>query len=64
MHQIGEESPMAEKHLQIGSKTGEVTARKCDCCGHHEIGITTDDGEYIPLKPGMIVQIISVRDSG
>ncbi|MBC8278445.1 MAG: hypothetical protein H8E46_09450 [FCB group bacterium] len=55
---------MAEKHLQIGSKTGEVTARKCDCCGHHEIGITTDDGEYIPLKPGMIVQIISVRDSG
>ena len=36
---------------------GVVTARKCDCCGHHEIGITTDFGEYISLKPGMKIQL-------
>ena len=36
---------------------GVITARKCDCCGHHEIGITTQSGEYISLKPGMKVQI-------
>ncbi|MDM8522900.1 hypothetical protein QUF80_05950 [Desulfococcaceae bacterium HSG8] len=37
---------------------GVVTARKCDCCGHHEIGITTQDGEYIQLKPGMLIQVL------
>jgi len=36
---------------------GVVTARKCDCCGHHEIGITTKTGEYISLKPGMKVKL-------
>ncbi len=38
---------------------GVVTARKCDCCGHHEVGVTLDSGEYIPLKPGMRVAIIN-----
>ena len=37
--------------------SGIVTARKCDCCGHHEIGITTTGGQYILLKPGMAVEI-------
>ena len=32
---------------------GVVTARECQCCGHHEIGITTQDGKYMGLKPGM-----------
>ena len=36
---------------------GIVTARKCDCCGHHEIGVTTQTGENLPLKPGMKVII-------
>ena len=36
---------------------GVITARKCDCCGHHEIGIVTKSGEYISLKPGMKIQI-------
>lgn len=36
---------------------GVVTARKCEHCGHHEIGITTEEGCYIPLKPGMLVKI-------
>jgi len=34
---------------------GVVTARTCDCCGHHEIGIVTAQGAYLPLKPGMRV---------
>ena len=40
------------------SVKGLVTARKCECCGHHEIGITNQAGEYISLKPGMMVKII------
>ena len=38
---------------------GIVTARKCDCCGHHEIGVTTKTGKYVSLKPGMKVKIIN-----
>ena len=37
---------------------GIVTARKCGCCGHHEMGITSQNGKYIPFKPGMLVKII------
>lgn len=37
---------------------GTITARKCDCCGHHEIGMVTRFGKYIALKPGMKVRII------
>ena len=40
------------------SVKGLVTARKCECCGHHEIGITNQAGKYISLKPGMMVKII------
>jgi hypothetical protein len=40
------------------SITGIVTAKKCDCCGHHEMGITSETGNYIPFKPGMLVKII------
>lgn len=36
---------------------GIVTARKCEHCGHHEIGITTESGEYVSLKPGMKIEI-------
>jgi hypothetical protein len=32
-------------------------AKKCECCGHHEIGIETDAGEYVPLKPSIKVEI-------
>ena len=41
---------------------GVVTARPCDCCGHHEIGIVTGSGEYIPLRPGLQVRIIDQPD--
>ena len=46
-----------EKQTTIGI----VTARKCDLCDHNEIGITTDQGNFIPLKPGMVVNIIQSR---
>jgi hypothetical protein len=36
---------------------GTVTARTCACCGHHEIGLMTQNGEYIRLKPGMKITI-------
>ncbi len=49
---------MKKKKIKDESIKGIVTARKCDCCGHHELGITTEDGKYIPLKPGMKVKII------
>ena len=38
---------------------GVVTAKTCDCCGHHEIGITTENGTYIPMKPGMVVEVLN-----
>jgi hypothetical protein len=40
-----------------GPTKGTVTSKKCGHCGHHEIGITTDSGEYISLKPGMKAEI-------
>jgi hypothetical protein len=41
---------------------GVVTPRPCDCCGHHEIGLVTAAGDYIPLRPGMRVRIIDPTD--
>jgi hypothetical protein len=38
---------------------GVVTARLCDCCGHHEIGVVDANGAYIPLRPGMRVRILA-----
>ena len=43
-----------------GTIEGVVTARPCDCCGHHEIGLVTASGDYIPLRPGMRVRIIDL----
>ncbi len=41
----------------ITTVTGTAAARKCECCGHHEIGIETSDGKFIPVRPGDKVQI-------
>ena len=49
-------SEVKEDHKK--SIQGIVTAKKCDCCGHHEIGIISQTGKYIPFKPGMLVKII------
>ncbi len=37
--------------------SGRITSRKCRHCGHHEMGVEKDNGEYIALKPGMNVKI-------
>jgi hypothetical protein len=37
---------------------GIVTSRTCPHCGHHEIGLTTRDGIFHPLKPGTLVQVL------
>ena len=42
--------------------SGRVTARKCQHCGHHEIGLEKIDGVYIPLKPGMGVKIDDIPE--
>ena len=39
--------------------SGLVTAQTCESCGHHEIGIMTPEGRFVPLRPGMKVQILS-----
>jgi len=38
---------------------GTVKARTCKHCGHHEIGIVTGSGEFVALKPGMRIAILS-----
>jgi hypothetical protein len=37
---------------------GVITARQCESCGHHEMGIITEKGDYLPLRPGMMVEVI------
>ncbi len=37
---------------------GKVTARKCEYCGHHEIGLIDGDGKYRRLKPGTKIVVI------
>ncbi|MBW2616904.1 MAG: hypothetical protein JRD02_12120, partial [Deltaproteobacteria bacterium] len=38
--------------------TGIVTAKKCPSCGHHEVGVTTQDGAFHPLSPGTRIQVL------
>ena len=47
-----------EKSISVPPIKGIVKAQKCNTCGHHEIGIVTDEGHYFPLKPGMKVKIV------
>jgi len=48
---------MDNKDVHKESMEGIVTARTCDCCGHHEIGIMTQDEKYVQIKPGMKITI-------
>ena len=48
---------MSERDGRRETIAGVVTARTCDCCGHHEIGMMTQNGEYVRLKPGMKITI-------
>jgi hypothetical protein len=49
---------MSDGDDQEISVEGIVIARECECCGHHEIGMMTRNGEYIRLKPGMKITIV------
>ncbi len=51
---IAEPEPAVEQPV-----SGQITARKCQYCGHHEVGVETGNGQYFPLKPGMDVKINS-----
>ena len=40
------------------SISGTVTARNCPTCGHHEIGLVSENGVFHPLKTGTRVLIM------
>ncbi len=42
--------------------SGTVTARNCPTCGHHEIGLVSEDGVFRPLKTGTRVIIMDEMD--
>ena len=48
---------MTEEDNLKESTEGTVTARTCDCCGHHDIGMMTQGGKFIRLRPGMKIMI-------
>ncbi len=68
MHKVerGREMRKQKKKLDVRnlesvlrtSVKGMVTPRKCKHCGHHEMGIMTEDGEYRALKKGMKIILI------
>jgi hypothetical protein len=43
---------------------GTVTARKCEFCGHHEIGIVDESGDYRALMPGTKITLNQMNDGG
>ena len=53
--------PEKENHLESEPLQGVVTARKCGCCGHHELGLMCATGEYVALKPGMRVLVLAAQ---
>jgi hypothetical protein len=52
--------PRKSQTNQGNSKSvgGKVKARTCRHCGHHEIGIITEDGKFVALKQGDKVVLI------
>jgi hypothetical protein len=41
---------------------GMVASRKCPYCGHSEIGYTTPEGAYHPLKPGTLITVTEMPE--
>jgi hypothetical protein len=48
------------KEIKVKVKKGKVITKECKHCGHHEMGIVDEAGEYTPLKAGMKIQIEEV----
>ena len=40
---------------------GTISSRKCPTCGHHEIGMTTQEGTFYPLRIGTLVQVLKAH---
>ena len=36
---------------------GTVVAKVCECCGHHEVGVETENGKYLSLRPGDKIKV-------
>jgi hypothetical protein len=60
----GTDMPRKSERKKTNAKrvTGKVKARKCKQCGHHEIGVLTQAGKFIALKPGVEVILIGTED--
>jgi len=43
--------------------SGTVTARNCPTCGHHEIGLVSENGVFRPLRTGTRVVIMDEMES-
>jgi len=47
-------------YVQLVAIIGEIEAKTCKCCGHHEIGVRVnekDGGRFIRLKPGDKIEL-------
>ena len=53
-----EEEKTAVENKKDRPLVGRVTSRKCPACGHHEVGLTTKSGDFYPLRPGSLIQVL------
>jgi hypothetical protein len=54
--------PTDSKVMHRSTIKGVVISRKCSSCGHHEIGIITETGGFVALKPGMKIAVLQKKD--
>jgi hypothetical protein len=50
--------PTDSKAMRRSTIKGVVISRKCSSCGHHEIGIITEAGDFMALRPGMKIAVV------
>ncbi len=48
----------ASKTTRRSPMKGVVISRTCSSCGHHEIGMMSEDGGFVALKPGMKIAVL------
>jgi hypothetical protein len=54
----------AKSQMTKNQTIGTITTRQCPTCGHHEVGYTTRDGAFHPLKPGDQIQVLEQMGAG